>query len=80
MSTHQMEQMVEQQTTATRLESSDEESTEDRRHKRRQREHGDDHDQPHGSSGTSWTTQDDMSPLDAASMELTHEENLVARC
>jgi hypothetical protein len=75
MSTHQMEQMVEQQTTATNIGSSDEESPDDRRHKRRQREHGDEHDQPHGSSGTSQTTQQDgTGPMDAASIEFTHEQ------
>jgi hypothetical protein len=61
-------------TFTTNIGSSDEESPDDRRHKRRQREHGDDHDQPHGSSGTSQTTQDGTSPMDAASIELTHEQ------
>jgi len=72
MSTHQMEQVDVQQSTATRLASSDDEDEEDKRRRRRQREHGEAHDQSSGSHVTPQTTQEGTSQTTSEDND-THE-------
>ena len=56
------------------MDSSDEDELAVERRRRRQRGSGGSHDQPLESHKTSQTTQDGTSPMDAASIELTHEQ------
>ena len=72
MSTHQLEQLVEQPTSVSELSSSDEDEQEAERRRRRQRGSGGSHDQPLESHKTPQTTQED-SPTNAESMGETHE-------
>ena len=74
MSTHQLRQMDEQQTRATRTASSDEEEEEDERRRRKQRGHEDDHSQPNVQREAPQTTQEDdgtATPEDTEPHEMT---------
>jgi len=78
MSTHQLEQVVEQPTPVDEMDSSDEDELAVERRRRRQRGSGGSHDQPLESHKTSQTTQDGTTSMDAASIESTHEQKKVA--
>jgi len=74
MSTHQLKQMDEQQTRATRAASSDEEEETDEQRTRKQRGHEDDHSQPNAQRKAPQATQEDegsTTPEDMGTHEMT---------